>query len=241
MVSWKLGKDTPQQSRQAYPSCQAPISVNLGALEQYLKKFLSSRNKLKRKVVILEQQQEENLERFRELQFEIDSHDVKFQQIEEFRQNMITEAQALKGLFNQRDEKLTEQLQFQTEFQTEFRKHFDDHKSAVMKEIVNTSKRFVRVHEQNARLEQQCDQKSSSSGGCCMGVLRCLGNTPAAAPAVAVVPGSVWDSTAAPMLPSQLLSEQQQLIAELQRKMQQLEATSTGRSSGSGGHWPARH
>ena len=139
-----------------------------------------------------------------------------------------------------RDEKLTEQLGYQTEFQTEFRKHFVDHKSDVMKEILNTSKRSSIVHEQNARLEQQRDQNSSSnssgSGGCCMGFLRCLGTTPAKAPAVAVVPGSVWDSTAAPMLPSQLLAEQQQLIAELQRKMQQLEATSTGGSSGSGGN-----
>ena len=183
----------------------------------------------------LEQQQEENLETFQELQLEIDSHHAKFKQIAEFQQNMITEAQALKGLFNQMDEKLAEQLRFQTEFQIEFRKHFDDHKSVVMNEIVNTSKRCLRVHEQNARLEQQRDQKSSSSSGCCMGFLRCLGTTPAAAPAVAVVPGSVWDSTAVPLLPSQLLSEQQQLIAELQRKMQQLEATSTGGSSGSGG------
>ena len=104
-VSWKQGTSTlaeqpTQQSRQPYPPCQAPVSLDPHGLEQYLNKFRSSHNKLKRKVVILEPRQEENLETFQELQLEIDSHDAKFKQIEEFRQNMITEAQALQGLFN---------------------------------------------------------------------------------------------------------------------------------------------
>ena len=197
--------------------------------------------------MILNQQQEETVDKIQELDYQIESHDAKFQQMEEFQQNMITEAQALTGLFNQRDEKLTEQLQFQdaklteqfqfqTEFQTEFRKLFDDHQKAVTEAMADMSNFSTKVHKQNILLEQQRDQKSSSSSGCCMVFLQYLGTTPAAAPAVAVVPGSVWDSTAAPMLPSQLLAEQQQLIAELQRKMTQLEATtSTGGSSGSEG------
>ena len=205
----------------------------------------------------MDEQQEDTLEKFQALQHQIGSHDAKFQQIEEFQRSMIEEVQALKGLFNQRDEKLTEQLQLQdeklteqlqlqdeklaeqlqsqTEFQIKLSKQFDDHRSYITKELVRMYKFSTKVHEQNASLEQERDQKSSSSSGCCS-FLRHLGTTPAAAPAVAVVPGSVWNSTAAPMLPSQLLAEQQQLIAELQRKMTQLEATtSTGGSSGSEG------
>ena len=143
--------------------------------------------------------------------------------------------------------KLAEQLGHQAEFQSEFsklfddhqstiRKQIDDHKSSITADIVRMSQFTTKVLQQNARLENQRDQKSSSSSGCCMGFLRCCRTTPAKAPAMPVVPNSFWDSTAAPMLPSQLLAEQQQLIAELQRKMTQLEATtSTGGSSGSEG------
>ena len=110
------------------------------------------------------------------------------------------------------NEKLAEQLMYQNEFQSGFHKHFDDHKNAIRKqvddykgtimtEIIRTSKFTTKVHEQNARLEQQRDQqsssKSSSSGGCCMGFLRCFGTTPAKAPAVAVVPGFHSSSNAA--------------------------------------------
>ena len=116
----------PQQARQSLPPCQADLSLDL--LRSTLTTLHSAHNKLKRRVVVLDQQQEENLDKLQELQLEIVSHDAKFQQIEECGQNMITEAQELKGLLNQRDAKLTEQFQFQTEFQIQFCKHFDDHK-----------------------------------------------------------------------------------------------------------------
>ena len=116
-------------------------------------------------------------------------------------------------------------------------------KKSVTKEIVNIFKISLRVHQQNAVLEQQRSKSSSSSSstgsGCCMGFLRCLGTAPAAAPAVAVVPGSSMPleiqaapTTAAPThtvtplseLTSTLLPpEEQQRFAELQQKMQQLE------------------
>lgn len=135
--------------------------------------------------------------------------------------------------------------------QTEFSKLFDDHKSATrnlvddykssyIADIARTSQFTMKALQQNARLEAQrpdLNQKSSSSSGCCMGFLPCSRTTPATAPAMAVVPNSIWDqksSTAA--LPSQLLSEHRQIIEELQRKVTQLESTTiTGGSSGSGG------
>ena len=85
-VSWKLGTDMPQQSRQSHPSCQAPISVDLSGMEQYLKKFHANFSKLQRKVAILEQEQEEHAEKEQKIQEKLqvlmdlcDSHDVKFQ------------------------------------------------------------------------------------------------------------------------------------------------------------------
>ena len=138
------------------------------------------------------------------------------------------------------------------QFQIELSEHFQDRKKAVMEELIRMSKFSTKVHKQNTVLEQQRLKSSSSSSstgsGCCMGFLQCLGIAPAAAPAAAVVPGSsttleieAAPTTAFPMPPSGLLSEEQQQLAELLRKMQQLEATLTGGSSGSGGHWPARH
>ena len=146
-VSWKQGTSTlaeqpTQQSRQPYPPYQAPVSVDLRGLEQYLKRLHSAYSKLKRKVVILEQEQEEHAdeqqkiqEKFPELMDLCDSHDAKCQHEVnnnvEFRQSMSSEAHALKGQNQQ--------------FQIELRKHFDDHKKPVLKEIVDMSKRSLRV------------------------------------------------------------------------------------------------
>ena len=134
---------------------------------------------------------------------------------------------------------------------TEFNKLLHDHKSANLKlvetcqksyitDILKTSHFTMNVLQSNAMLERQLadpNQKSSSSSGCCMGFLSCFRTTPAKAPAMAVVPNSIWDqksSTAAQ--PAQLIFEHQQIIAELERKVAQLEATTTtGGLFGSGG------
>ena len=198
----------PQQSRQSHPSCQAPISVDLSGMEQYLKKLHANFNKLKRKVMLLEQEQEEHAdeqqkiqEKLQELMDLCDSHDEKFQHEVnnnvEFRQSMSSEAHALKGQ--------------NVQFQSELRKHVDDHKKSVIKEIVDISKISLRVHQQNAVLEQQRSKSSSSSSstgsGCWRDFLHCLGTAPAAAPAVAVVPTTAAPTTAAPMHTATPLSE----------------------------------
>ena len=140
-VSWKLGTDMPQQSRQSHPSCQAPISVDLSGMEQYLKKFHANFSKLQRKVAILEQEQEEHAEKEQKIQEKLqvlmdlcDSHDVKFQH----------------------------EVNNSVQFQTELREHFDDHKMFVTNEIVEISKISLRQH---LVLEQQRSKGSSSSSG----------------------------------------------------------------------------
>ena len=199
----------------------------------------------------MEQINEENYEICKALESKYESHAAKFQQIDEQWQRTTTEvnyieeqASKLAGCINA---KLAEQLGQQADDQRELIKDYNDHQSAIRKridahkmsitaDIVRMSQWTTKVLQQNARLENQRDQKSSSSSGCCMGFLRCCRTTPAKAPAMAVVPNSFWDSTAAPMLPSQLFAEQQQFIADLERKLTQLKAaTSTGGSSGSGG------
>ena len=142
-VSWKQGTSTSaeqptQQSRQTYPPCQAPISVNLSGMEQYLKKLSANFSKPKRKVVILEQEQEEHAdeqqkiqEKFQELMDLWDSHDAEFRHEVnnnvEFRQSMSSEAHALKGQ--------------KVQFQIELRKHFDDHKKSEINEILRNKQR----------------------------------------------------------------------------------------------------
>ena len=106
----------PQQSRQSHPSCQAPISVDLSGMEQYLKRLHVKFSLLKRKVVTLEQEQKEHAEdqqniqeKFQALMDLCYSHDAKFQhdvnKNVEFQQSMSSEAHALRG----------ENVQFQTE------------------------------------------------------------------------------------------------------------------------------
>ena len=133
----------------------------------------------------------ENYELCKALESKYESHAAKFQQFEEQWQRTTTQvnyieeqASKLAGCINA---KLAEQLGHQAEFQSEFsklcddhqstiRKQIDDHKSSITADIVRMSQFTTKVLQQNARLENQRDQKSSSSSGCCMVLFALLQN-----------------------------------------------------------------
>ena len=81
MVSWE---PNTHPSR-THPPCQAPISVpqSKEELEKYLAQLHSLCNKVKKKVKILEQINEENFDTLAELESKYESHAAKFQQLEE--------------------------------------------------------------------------------------------------------------------------------------------------------------
>jgi hypothetical protein len=210
-------------------------------------------NRLKKRVGLLEKECIEDIHKFEELSDICQSHDWRFVQAEEQFQlvctNFADQFNRLNGQSNvqlYRAEVATDQRAEFTEsvasLRSEFSKLLHDHKSANLKlvetcqksyitDILKTSNLTMKVLQYNAMLERQLadpNQKSSSSSGCCMGFLPCFRTTPAKAPATAVAPNSFWDqksSTAAQ--PAQLIFEHQQIIAELERKVAQLEATTT--------------